>query len=478
MMCASGGFMDETIISLMSESELCAAMGARLIHPQNRSFHSISTDSRKTTPDDLFIALSGERFDAHDFVPDVIQKGCRGILVSRELDVPEDVAMYIVPDVLKAFGMLADAVLEKRRSMGSFTTYAITGSNGKTTTKELLTLLLQAQGHHVLKTEGNFNNFVGLPMTVLNLRRDHDVAVLEMGANAPGEIAYLSGLGKPDIAIITCIGSAHLEGFGSLEGVAKAKGEMIFSPRLKKIVLPSQTRCYFENNIPSTVSAIWVGDETSRENIRIQNVRSHLDGIEFDLVDDAEQMHIRLPLLGSHNAGNLARAYAALCGTKLSENDINRAIEKIRLPSGRLERWTNEAGISFLHDAYNANPSSMKEALQLMSQFKSPKYLILGDMRELGRDSDQLHEALGKSAADIHPERILCVGSSAQHIRSGALSAGYDASRIFCTTTDDLGKGLDWLSQTLHKDDLCLIKGSRGVRLERVLEYFNAQRLL
>ncbi len=468
--------MDETIIAKFSENDLCKAMGARLVHSNALNFHSVSTDSRKVSKDDLFIALSGEHFDAHDFIPDVISKGCRGILVSKELDVPENVSMFVVPDVLKAFGLLARAILDKRRELGNFTTYAVTGSNGKTTTKELLTLLLQAQGHSVLKTEGNFNNFVGLPITVLHLKTSHDTAVLEMGANAPGEITWLSSLGKPDIAIITCIGSAHLEGFGSIEGVAKAKGEMIDAPNLKRIILPSETRKFFEHRIPDGVKAVWVGDENSRENITFQHINAALDSIQFDIHNGQERLHIELPLLGTHNAGNLTRAFAAVSEQPISETDINRAVAQIHLPSGRLERWTGEQGTSFLHDAYNANPSSMTEALKLMSLYDVKKCLILGDMRELGPESPNLHRNLGKNAAQINPEKILCVGDSASFIREGAIQAGLPKNDIFCTSSDELEKGLSWLSQSLTHDTLCLIKGSRGVKLERVLDFYHAKR--
>ena len=466
--------MDETIIALLSELDLCHAMKADLIHPQNRVFKSVCTDSRKVTPDDLFIALSGERFDGHDFIPDVVHKGCRGVLVSRKLDVPDDVAMFVFDDVLKAFGMLAEAVLEKRRSLGNFKTFAVTGSNGKTTTKELLSLLLEAQGKTVLKTEGNFNNFVGLPMTALRLKTSHDAAVLEMGANAPGEIAYLSSIGKPDTAIITCIGSAHLEGFGSIEGVAAAKGEMIRAPHLKKIVLPSETRRFFENCIPETVTPVWVGENC--EKVCYKNIRATLENIEFDIATPETSAHIVLPLLGTHNAGNFARAFAALDAPHFKDGEINKALTRIKLPSGRLERWTNDTGVSFLHDAYNANPSSMAEAIRLMRMYSAPKVLILGDMRELGPESPNLHKTLGHQAADVHPVRILCIGDSAQYIRDGAIQNGYPTQNIHCANSDALDNALEWLKPALTADTVCLIKGSRGVRLERVLDFFNARR--
>lgn len=473
--------MDETIISLFQESELCHAMGARHVHPQDIRFTSVSTDSRRVGPGDLFFALSGERFDAHDFIPDVIDRGCRGIVISRELTIPEDVTAFVVPEVLRAFGKLASAILDKRRTLGNFTTFAVTGSNGKTTTKELLARCLEALGHKVLKTEGNFNNFVGMPMTAARLTTAHDAAVLEMGANAPGEIRYLSGLGKPDIAIITCVGEAHLEGFGSLEGVAAAKGEMIDAPRLKTIVLPAETRKFYATRIPAGVRAVWVGDDASGEDFRFDHVRATLDGIAFELHTPTQSLHLSLPLLGTHNAGNLAKAVAAALSsqpdTSLDETALNRALEDIRLPSGRLERWIGLDHVSFLHDAYNANPSSMGISLDLMAQFKSPVCLILGDMRELGPESPALHRLIGQKAAALAPVRLLCVGEQAKFIAQGAALAGLPETQILSTSSENLDNALETLRLALLPDTVCLIKGSRGIRLERVLDHFNAHRV-
>ena len=311
-------------------------------------------------------------------------------------------------------------------------------------------------------------------MTVARLKPSHDVAVLEMGANAPGEIAYLSGIGKPDIAIITCVGSAHLQGFGSIEGVARAKGEMISAPHLHAIVLPVSTKIYYENTIPASVTPIWVGDG---ENIFSDEVQAQLDGITFVLHDRERAIPLHLPLLGTHNAGNLARAYAAATVlAPIDDVELQKAIAAIQLPSGRMERWTGSDGTSFLHDAYNANPSSMAEAMHLMAKLQAPKCLILGDMRELGPTSSALHEELGKQAADVHPVRILCVGEFADDIARGAIRHGAHPDAVFCIPMDNLNSGLQWLAPSLTPQTVCLIKGSRGVRLERVLDFFHAAR--
>lgn len=459
--------MDEPVIHLLSETELSLALEAEVMHPQNRSVTGISTDSRKVTETDLFFALSGERFDAHDFIPSVIANGCRAIVVSKAVEVPEDVAVFRVADVLKSLGFLTRKLIERRRACGPFQVYGITGSNGKTTTKEILASLLEAQGKRVLKTAGNFNNNIGLPLTVAGLCVEHDAAVLEMGANAPGEIDYLCSIGLPDAGIITSIGNAHLEGFGSIEGVASAKGEML--NWVKKIVLPSDTKPYYANSMPSDLEVTWIGDGgTAYASDVIQN----LEGIAFLMHTATGHYSVRLPLLGVHNAENFVRAFALIDSNTWSSARIQEAADHVRLPSGRMEHHAGIGGISLIHDAYNANPSSMQKALDLMAQISTPSHrcLILGDMRELGATSDTLHRELGEKAARLGAKRILCVGDSAEHIAAGALSVGFSPSDVTTCSTERLSDGLDWLKPALTEGCVCLIKGSRGVRLERVLE--------
>ena len=467
--------MDDHILALFSEGELASAMEANIVHPQNHRFHAVSTDSRNIENGDLFVALSGERFDAHDFVADVIKKGAAGAVVSRVLDTPAQFTLFVVDDVLKAFGRLAKAMLQKRRALGGFTTYAITGSNGKTTSKEMLAALLAVKGHKVLKTQGNHNNFVGLPITVMALESTHDVAVLEMGTNAHGEIAYLSQIGCPDKAMITCVGSAHLEGFGSIEGVAKAKGEMIHAPGLKKIILPTETHRFYDSGIPQNLDVTWVGEG---ESIYVKNIDSSIEGVDFDLVDGKDKYRVHLPILGSHNAENFARAYAMVRDEHFTEHELNQAAADIHLPSGRLERWIGKDGVSFLHDAYNANPSSMAQALKLIQSIseKERRCLILGMMGELGTDTEKLHQELGKQAAETGAKKILCVGDLAPFIAQGAIDNHFHAEDIRAVKKDELDEGLQWLNPSLTKDTICLIKGSRSVRLERVLDFFEAHR--
>ncbi len=246
---------------------------------------------------------------------------------------------------------------------------------------------------------------------------------------------------------------------------------------MQTIILPTETHRFYDGHIPETVHAVWVGNTPGEEKISMDHITAHLDGIAFDILDDGRRLHVDLPLLGMHNAGNLTRAYAAATVYgDLSEDEIQNAVRKVHLPSGRLERWTGPEGTSFLHDAYNANPSSMAEAMRLMQQYDVPKCLILGDMRELGPQSPDLHRALGKSAAAVHPVRLLCVGDSADFIRNGAIGAGLSPDSIRCVVSDELDIGLKWLEPALTPQTLCLIKGSRGVRLERVLDYFHAER--
>ena len=474
--------MDEqgfpTIFESMDERRIATAMHAQILHSHpDRRYARVSTDSRCVTGNEMFLALKGERFDAHDFLPQVFHAQCRGIVIdsahAQTLTIPKEVTAFVVDDVLKAFGRLAAAILDIRRTQNSpFEVYAVTGSNGKTTTKEFLAALLAAKNHCVLKTSGNFNNHSGLPMTLMGLSPHHDVAVLEMGASGPGEIAMLSGLAKPDVAIITCVGASHLQGFGSIEGVAKAKGEMLHNDSLKRIVLPTSLQGFYgREKTPCPIR--WVGEGAT---VDLANMHSGIDGIDFELCIDKRAIHIALPFLGVHNAGNFALAVAAT-GESWTHDELQTAIDSVTLPSGRLERWNTLEHGDFLYDAYNANPLSMRAALDLikgLTQTGQNHSLILGDMLELGPQSDQFHLELGRQAAQTHPQKLLCVGASAHLVQQGAIQQGMKPDHICATSKDDLDAGLQWIQDALVRGSLCLIKGSRGIALERVLNFFQA----
>ncbi len=499
--------MEEKIISLFSVDELAEAMDATVTHRRELRCTGACTDSRKVTESDLFLALIGERFDAHAFLNDVLARGCRAVVVSKAVDVPENCVVFRVDDVEKAFGRLARAVIERRRSLGNFATFGLTGSYGKTTTKELLAALLTYKGYNVLKTEGNFNNFIGLPMTALRLTTAHDVAVFEMGASAPKEIEYLASIAQPEYGLITGVGPVHLQGFGTIEGVAEGKGELIRSPRMKVMALPQAIHhfyvdekndqvdlyravgkmCMPQPKIPSGVSVTWVGEGADHY---FDNVTPLVDGCDFDYVVCGTKHRVHLPLLGGHNASNAALALTltafvpskasgdGACSHGWTTEAINEAVAKVVLPSGRLERWDASNHVIFLHDAYNANPASVKEALALVAQLAVTEHrcLVLGDMLELGETSDEQHLAVGKRVALLGAKRLLCVGSSAVHLREGAISGGMNPQSIFCVEKDNLETGLQWLEKAFEPGDLCLIKGSHGIHLERVLDYFKAEK--
>lgn len=473
--------MEETIFETMPAEAIATALGAQWNRIGN-GFRRTATDSRKACAGDLFFALKGDRFDGHDFLPQVFENGCRGVVVSRDiasqsLDIPGDAAIFCVGDVLASFGRLAHEIICLRRAMGNFTVYAVTGSNGKTTTKEIMACLLTAQGQNVLKTEGNLNNFVGLPMNIVKLTSKHDAAVLEMGSNAPGEIAYLRDIAPPDVAVVTCIGEAHLGGFGSIEGVAREKSEIFARPDVRRIVLPSSARAYCGNAANSGKIAYVSAQPDGAAAACIGDVKADFNGVSFRY-DGGEnrRYNVALPLLGMHNAMNFALALTAVGGT-WTDAALNGALRAVKLPSGRLERWHAASGIDILHDAYNANPLSMREGLRFASAISEPsdRCLILGEMRELGDGSDAFHRALGGEAAALGFKKLLCVGPSAQSVRDGAVSGGASPSDIFCVGKDDLERGITWLRPALTPGVLCLVKGSRGMALERALSLLHAE---
>lgn len=470
--------MGVTIFSQMTFGEIAHAAHAREVRAVDmaRRHDAVSTDSRSVSGGDIFFALCGEHFDAHDFIGDAIGRGCRSIVVSREVEVPEDVNVIVVDDVQAALGDLAREIVARRRSFGNFEIYAVTGSSGKTTTKELLSALLEAKGRRVLKTPANHNNYIGLPQTIFGMTKAHDVAVIEMGANAAGEIRYLSGIVKPDIGVITCVGDVHLEGFGTREGVARAKGELLLNDSLRRVILPAETRIYYEHTaVPCPVT--WVGDG---ERIRVERLEPTADGIVMDYVDDVRGVRYRvhLPLLGAHNGANLAKALAAVDET-WEPGELDEALSRVRLPSGRLEKWRDVAGgVCYLHDAYNANPGSMGLALDLLSQIAKPahRFCILGDMLELGERSDEFHVAVGAHVARIGCSGLLCVGGYGALMARGARENGMDAARIHVVGKAQLESGFGWIRERMGDGDICLVKGSHSVGLERVIGLAGAVR--
>lgn len=425
-------------------------------------FSAISTDSRRLQPGELFVALQGPTFDGHDFVAMARQRQACGALVSRLLAI--DLPQIRVADTRLALGQLA-AAWRERFFNGPL--LALTGSNGKTTVKEMLTAILGGRGK-VLATSGNLNNDIGMPLTLLRLKEEHDYAVIEMGANHAGEIAYLTALARPDVAIVNNAAPAHLEGFGDLDGVAWAKGEIFQGLGPAGIAIINRDDPYAD---------CWRGLAKGRRIIDFGlDPRAKVSGevlsdspncFRLSVADRA--VEIALPLPGRHNVGNALAAAAASLAVGATLDDIRRGLEGVRAVTGRLQSLPGLHGATLINDTYNANPASLAAALSAVGS-AGRAWLVLGDMAELGPKAGDLHEQAGHQARTAGFERLYALGGYSQR---AVLAFGRGGSHF--QTAEALIHALtEALAKTPVKPTL-LIKGSRGMRMERIVQALLAE---
>lgn len=444
--------------------EVVKATGGRLISGSPKSaVRGVSTDSRTVRRGGLFFALKGANFDGHDYIDTAFRRGAGGVVVSRLVKgcLPGAGHPVIrVSDTLRALGDLAS--FWRRRF--SIPVIAVTGSNGKTTTKEMIAALLEER-YRLLKTEGNFNNLIGLPLTLFRLNERHEMAVLEMGMNAPGEIRRLTGIALPQVGVVTNVGQAHLEGLKTIRGVARAKGELLEG-------LPRSGVAFLNSGDPSTPFL----KKLSRADVRTfgQKVRYEslgLAGQRFTVKLRRRSYPFFLKLLGEGNVSNALAAIAVADYFRVPSGRIQRALRHLKPKSGRMEplsfrSWT------VLNDAYNANPDSMHQALQVLRELGrgSGRRLvaILGEMLELGVLASSRHREIGEKAIRSGVDLLIGIGPHAADLRRGALQAGGPKDRIVI-----FRKGLRSfgpIRSLLKKGDLILVKGSHGMKMERLVE--------
>lgn len=409
----------------------------------------VCTDSRRVGPQELFIALKGARFDAHEFIDSQMQAA--GIVVTRELAV--DLPQLVVKDTRLALGDLA----RQWRSSLRAPVIGLTGSNGKTTVKEMIAAILATQGQ-VYATRGNLNNDIGLPLSLLALRETHDYAVMEMGANHFGEIDYLTHIACPDVALITNAAAAHLEGFKDLDGVARAKGEIFSGLREDGIAVINADDIYAEywrskcrrHQVVSFGFADWADVRGQWEPGGPLQIGSGDDGVSIDL-----------PLAGRHNAANALAAATAALAVGVTLMDVKQALETMTPVAGRLQRKQARSGLQIIDDSYNANPASLEAAIEVLAAEPAPRCLVLGDMGELGAAAGELHRAMGRLAHKAGIERLYTLGEFAR----GAAAAFGSEARSF----SDCDALIQALQEDLGEPATVLVKGSRYMRMERVV---------
>src|SRR5215468_1734859 len=425
----------------------------------------VSTDSRTIKPGELFVALRGENFDAHDFIESTAKSGATGALVDRNWNgnVPKKFVLIRATDTLQAYQELA---ANYRRSL-TLKVIAITGSNGKTSTKDFAASVL-ARKFRVTKTEGNFNNHVGLPRTILEATSEDEVAVWEIGMNHPGEIAALSKIAAPNAAIVTNIGVAHIEFMGSREAIALEKGALAQAIEPQGTVVLNADDPFTEEIAARTRAKVVLAGTTSGAVSAIE-IRQSAEGAEFTIVEEAHRCRAQLPVAGSHMVQNALLAVAAGRAFGLSIEECAAGLAAAPLTKARLQiKEIN--GVQFLDDSYNANPDSMKAALRTLVELdtEGKRIAVLGEMRELGEETQRGHEEVGEEAAAFGIDQLIGIGEAAEPIAQGARAAGLDKVSSVRSTRE----AADLLGKIGVPGDLVLIKGSRAARTEEVIEEF------
>jgi len=459
-----------------SAAHILEITGGRLYHgPLSSSFKGISTDSRTIRPGELFIALRGERFNGNDFISQAFENDAGGAIVeggfSKERIPNKTVTVIEVEDTLRALGDIARFWRMKR----PVPVVGVTGSNGKTTTKEMISAILDIP-FNVLKTEGNFNNLIGLPLTLLRLRERDEVAVLEMGTNARCEIKRLAEISVPDIAIITNIGQAHLLGLRGLEEVAKEKGALFRAIKEDGFIIINKDDPRVLN-VASQCKCRKVSYSVTKEaDLMAKEISPYDSGkVRFRLFRGDRSVTVHLPIHGVFNVGNAlaAAGVAEVMGVDLEI--IKEGLEGFTPLPGRM-KVVESSKCTIINDTYNANPNSMEQALKTLVELKGTgkAIAVLGDMLELGEFSRAAHTEIGRLVSELGVDSLLTLGEESGDITHGALEHGMDTENIF------VGKGhqeiVSKLRHIINPGDCILIKGSRAMSMELILEEFTAER--
>jgi len=455
---------------------LSATDGELVTGEESRSFKGISIDSRRINPHDLFIAIKGFTHDGHSFVSDVIAQGISGVLLekSRFASFPttewkaKGISVIAVKDTTKALGDLA--AFNRRRA--GISAVAITGSNGKTTTRRLTSAVV-SQRHRVLSPVGNFNNEIGLPLTLLKLNPLHQWAVLELGINRPGEISRLAEICIPQIGVITNIGPVHLEGLGSVEGVLQAKGELLEKLTPGGVAILNGDDPHLVRLAQKTKKPVLLFGLSKNASIRAHSIRDTRQGTAFILKSPQAEIAITLRIPGRFMVPNALAAAAVGHHLGLSLPEIKHGLESIKSDRGRMNIIKTKKGIHIIDDTYNANPKSMAAALEALVSFKGEQraVFVAGDMLELGSSAETLHREVGHLATQAGLARLYATGTHCEIIAGGACSQNMNPADI---VTGDKEFIVNDLTSWLHSGDWVLVKGSRGMQMEQIVERLQA----
>ncbi len=441
---------------MMTLREIARAVGGRLIGP-DAVCHGVVTDTRVPAAGALFVALAGQRFDGHSFLALAKERGVAGALAARPPAADEPSAV-VVGDTRLALGQLA---AYWRRKHGA-RVVAITGSNGKTTVKEMVSLILARAGS-TIATAGNLNNDIGMPLTLLRLRPEHRYAVIEIGMNHPGEIAALAAIASPDVALVTNAGHAHLEGLGTTGAVAFEKGQIYGALRAGGVAVINADQPYadaWRRNFGGRL--ITYGLEAAADVSATYALTAGGSDMTIRGPFEGGPLHVALSILGRHNVANALAASAVALACGVPSPAIVAGLEAMHPVHGRLEPLVGLHGLQLIDDTYNANPDSARAAVDVLANVPGERFFVLGDMAELGPDAGTLHAELGARAASAGIEHIWTLGALAARASQAAGHRGRHYERLESLIGD--------LQQAAHPECAVLVKGSRMMRMERVVE--------
>ncbi|MCP4107027.1 MAG: UDP-N-acetylmuramoyl-tripeptide--D-alanyl-D-alanine ligase [Desulfobacteraceae bacterium] len=454
-----------------------ATKGKLLFGDTDNSFSDVSIDSREISDDSIFVAVKGENHDGHSFTGNVAENGVRCLIVNKDKvgELPcnewkeKGVVCIAVKDTVKALGHLA----AYNRERSNVSVAAITGSNGKTSTRAM-TVAVLSERFNTLSPKGNYNNEIGVPLTLLNLSHDHEWAVIELGMNHFGEIEMLAEICDPDIGIITNIGPAHLKGVGSIEGVMCAKGELMgkIKPTGAAVLNADDSRvakCGEKSAARGVRNLLYSGTGNPESEIRALSVKEKGYETSFTLVLPEESVPVAIGVPGSFMVSNALAAACAGYLAGLSAKEISQGLENFKPVHGRMNILDTDRGIHIIDDTYNANPGSMEAALTTLRSLKGSKrgIFVAGDMLELGEHSESMHKKIGSLAVRYSVAKLYAFGNFAEAVAEGAMTEGMNPKDILTGTKKQITKHLEDL---LEPGDWLLVKGSRGMRMEEIVE--------
>lgn len=449
------------MLAMMNLSQVAQILHAEL-HGQDVPFSGVSTDSRTIKPGQLYLALRGEKFDGHDFIAAAAQAGAVAAMVSQEVQTT-------LPTIKVANTRQALADLARfHRSQFSTTIIAVTGSCGKTTTKALLASVFSQAGK-TLCNVSSFNNDIGVPLTLLQLTSEHQYAITEMGANHPGEIAFLTHLVHPDVAIITNAAQAHLEGFGDVDGVACAKGEIFqgLGAHGVAIINADDAHADFWRQLAGSRRVITFG-VTHPAEVSARHIHLNENGqASFELVIAEESRRVHLQLIGAHNIHNALAAAAAGYAQGIPLEKIVNGLDAATGEKRRMIEQCTPEGAMLIDDSYNANPLSMRAAIELLARRKGERILVMGDMRELGEKSVEYHREIGEAAKQAGIEQLYCLGELSRH----AAQAFGKKAHFF----SDHHALVQALKPLMREQITVLVKGSLSMQMDRIVNALRGQ---